>query len=276
MKRMRKTSVRRISTLAALLVAGGIVVLATGLVWVNRHDLIRTWERATLPPPMSYQETSRSVVTSPVPTLPLASSEPIATSDPSSAPLPSEVNLAVPFTVQAPYAKWEAPYNEFCEEASTLMAISYFRGETILSPEAADQQMLASKAFAEQTFGYYEDTTAAETAVIVRDFYHYNDVELKENPSVDDIKEALAAGKLVIVPVAGQQLGNPYFQQPGPLYHMLVIKGYTTDAQFITNDPGTRRGADFLYDEAVIMAAIHDWRADRQIQLGRKVILILG
>jgi hypothetical protein len=57
---------------------------------------------------------------------------------------------------------------------------------------------------------------------------------------------------------------------------MLVIKGYTSAEKFITNDPGTRRGADFLYDENVIMEAMHDWRVDKNIDLGKKVIIIVG
>ena len=40
---------------------------------------------------------------------------------------------------------------------------------------------------------------------------------------------------------------------------MLVIKGFTSDGKFITNDPGTRNGADYLYTESTLMSAIHDW-----------------
>lgn len=53
-------------------------------------------------------------------------------------------------------------------------------------------------------------------------------------------------------------LGNPYFTPPGPIYHMLVIKGYNL-TEFITNDPGTRRGADYVYSYQTLMKAIHDW-----------------
>ncbi len=57
---------------------------------------------------------------------------------------------------------------------------------------------------------------------------------------------------------------------------MLVIKGYTADGKFITNDPGTRRGADFLYSAATLLNANHDWRADGKVDRGRKVVLIVG
>lgn len=44
-------------------------------------------------------------------------------------PLPAEVNLDVPFTSQAPYKNWHHPYQDFCEEASALMAVRYVKGE---------------------------------------------------------------------------------------------------------------------------------------------------
>jgi hypothetical protein len=182
----------------------------------------------------------------------------------------------VPFTPQAPFANWEDPYGELCEEASVLMAMKYIKGEKITSPQAADTDLLAMKAFEEERFGYYKDTTAAETAIIFKEFYNYSTIKTVNNPTAADIKNALADGKLVIVPAAGRQLGNPYFTAPGPIYHMLVIKGYTKDGKFITNDPGTRRGADFLYSQSTIMNAMHDWPGHENIEQGKKVAIVVG
>lgn len=271
---LRRT--RHLVMLSTLIALGAIAAFA--FVW--RHDLIRSFERAALPEAVEYQPIASDhplpVIgsVSPRPTTPPPASSPTKTVVPSS--LPAEINLAVPFTPQAPHANWELPYKEFCEEASVLMAASYLQGEDIPSPEVADQKMLAIKAFEEQRFGHYEDTTAAETATILRDYYKIAAVELRENPSATDIKRAVAARKLVIVPAAGQLLHNPYFRAPGPPYHMLVVKGYTADGQFIVHDPGTRRGADYVYEESVIMNAIHDWRTDGKVEQGAKVILIVG
>lgn len=257
------------------LVAGIIILLAAGgiFVFAKRHDLQRSIERASLPAPIAYQEVAQPTVT------PAAAKATAGKAAPSPTPIPalaSAVNLAVPFTPQAPQANWDDPYGEFCEEASVLMAISYINDEPIPNADTADAKMLAIKAFEEKRFGYYEDTTAAETAIILKEFYNYKNVRLIDNPTPADFKEALSAGKLVIVPMAGRMLGNPYFQTPGPLYHMLVIKGYTTDGKFITNDPGTRRGADFIYAEQTIMDAIHDWHGDKHIEQGKKVAIIVG
>lgn len=201
---------------------------------------------------------------------------PVKTTPPPTAQaLPVEINLAVPFTVQAPHGNWEDPYGEFCEEASVLMAASYILGLTIPNPDFADQKLNEIKDFELQRFGYHLDTTAEETTIILKEFYKIDKVKVVYDPTKEDIKKALTEKKVVIIPAAGRMLGNPYFTAPGPLYHMLVIKGYTKDGNFITNDPGTRRGADFIYSPNVIMNAIHDWNGG-DVENGKKVMIIVG
>lgn len=249
--------------LIALGAAG--VVAAGAFGW---YAISRTPEPlpTTLPSPQVYRPSPTPVVSKP----PI----PTSVSSPTSA-LPGEVNLAVPFTAQAPHANWELPYQEFCEEASVLMAASYIQGKTIAGPDDASAKMIAIKDFEEKKFGYYKDTTAEETATILREYYKITKVQVVPNPTVAAIKQALATGELVLIPAAGQQLHNPYFQQPGPLYHMLVIKGYTADGKFITNDPGTRRGADFIYSPDVLLNAIHDWNGGNVSQ-GQRVMIVVG
>lgn len=247
-----------------------LLLTVAGIKWY-RHDITRSIERAGLPEEIKYEQVNGSTST-PIPTK--SPIKPLPT--PTKSPLLAEVNLAVPFTPQAPHANWDDPYGEFCEEASVLMAMSYIKGEKIPNADVADAKLLAMKAFEDKKFGYYKDTTSAETATIIKEFYNYKKVELVQNPTVADIKSALSAGKLVIIPVAGRMLGNPYFTPPGPIYHMLVIKGYTNDGKFITNDPGTRHGADFLYSENTVMNALHDWPGNEQIEQGKKVIIVIG
>jgi hypothetical protein len=185
---------------------------------------------------------------------------------------PSEFNLAVPFTSQAPYANWDLPYQEACEEASALMVAEYYRGASsgLLDAEAVDAEILASVGFQLDLFGDYLDTTAEQTAQLIDLYFGYTGVVV-ENPTVDQIKAQITEGRPVIIPAAGQQLGNPFFSGLGPVYHMLVIKGYTDDG-FITNDPGTRRGADFVYDFDVLMNAIGDWNNGDPVNGAKRVI----
>ena len=226
-----------------------------------------------------YKDADKNVIKDPIPSTQIYQSPTLSPSQ-SLLPainyiLPSDINLAVPFTIQAPNANWDEVHQEFCEEASVLMAASYIKGWTIATPEIADHKMFEIKAFEEQKFGYYKDTTAEETAIILREFYGIEKVKVVYEPAVEDIKKALSEKKVVLAPAAGRQLGNPYFRQPGPLYHMLVIKGYTKEGNFITNDPGTRRGADYIYLPSILMNAIHDWNGG-DVEHGRKVVIIVG
>ncbi len=186
-----------------------------------------------------------------------------------------EINLDIPFTSQAPHLNWDQPYQDFCEEASVLMAVQYLHRESIPNADFADEKMLAIMDFEIKKFGYHRDTNAEEVAIIFREFYGIKEVKIVSNPTVEDIKKALVEKKAVVVPVVGRQLHNPYFTPPGPLYHMLVIKGFTKDGNFITNDPGTRRGADFIYKPDVLMNAIHDWNGGN-VDSGRKVVIVVG
>lgn len=237
--------------------------------WQYRFDLRRGIERAHLPAAQEHKDALGE-------TLPPSSDSTRPANNTNIATMPAEANLAVPFTVQAPHANWNLPYKEFCEEASVLMAIRYIQNQPIVSPDEADADLLKIKEFEDEVFGQYQDTNVVQTTAIITDYFKYPKVSIVENPTAGQIREALAGGKPVIVPAAGRLLGNPYFQQPGPLYHMLVVKGYTSDGKFIVNDPGTRRGADFVYNETVLMNAMHDWHGDENIAAGRKAVIIIG
>ncbi|MEK7516472.1 MAG: C39 family peptidase [Patescibacteria group bacterium] len=186
--------------------------------------------------------------------------------------LPLEFNLAVPFTPQAPHANWDQPYQDGCEEAAALMVHFFYTNRTF-TPDIADDAILAAVAFEDRRFGFNKDTNAEQTATFIRELYGYKNVDVVYDITVDDVKRTIASGFPVIVPAYGRALGNPFFTPPGPEYHMLVIKGYTRD-KFITNDPGTRRGADFLYPYETLLSAVHDWNGG-DVQNGRKVMIVV-
>lgn len=246
--------------LTVIMLAMAFPLIALLVSRLNDPEIIKE----PLPSPVVYKTTATPKV------LPTQSKSPVV-----SPQLSTEVNLDIPFTSQAPNQNWVLPYKEFCEEASVLMVMSYVNRQLINSHDYASQKMLEIKAFEEKRFGYYQDTNAEETATIIREFYNYSKIKVVYNPTVEDIKVALAEGKAVIMPAAGRMLGNPYFQVPGPLYHMIVIKGYTKTGNFITNDPGTRHGADFIYAPDVLMNANHDWNGG-DVNNGRKVVIIVG
>lgn len=190
--------------------------------------------------------------------------------------LPDEFNLAVPFTSQAPHMVWDHDHDDFCEEASSLMAAAYLTGDfSITDADIAEVRLQAIKTWQVEHLGYFEDTNVTETLRILREYLGVAQAHLEFNPNTQDMKEYLAQGKVMLVPVAGQLLGNPHFRQPGPPYHMILLKGYTDDGNFIANDPGTRYGANYVYPEAVIMNAMHDYNGG-DVRNGAKVIIVVG
>lgn len=179
----------------------------------------------------------------------------------SKAVLSLQINiLNVPFTVQAPFAEWADPiFQDACEEASVVMAVAWVSGQT-LSKESAKRDIMTLAKYQKSIYGHSVDTSIEDTEKLLRDFLKVSTTEVKRKIMVQDIKEAVAADKIVIVPTDGRKLGNPNFRQPGPPRHMLVVVGYDDVAnEFITNDPGTRKGEGYRYDQSVLYKAILDY-----------------
>jgi len=187
-------------------------------------------------------------------------------------PSPKSLLIAVPFSPQAPSANWDALHEESCEEMSLIM-VAHFWEKTPLSRERAEEEIQALVQW-EEEHGYPQDVTIEQLAAIAKQYYglHGN---VRADVTIDTIMEVLREGKPVIVPAAGRDLGNPYFSGEGPWYHMLVITGYDGN-RFITNDPGTKRGENYIYRQDVLINAIHDWTGVKEeIRTGRKAMLIL-
>lgn len=142
-----------------------------------------------------------------------------------------------------------------------------------ISATTAEADIMKIVEFEKALFGFFESTTATQIAILAEQMYGYEKVEVIIDPTIDDLKEQILAGHPVIVPAAGRLLGNPNFSGEGPLYHALVLKGYT-ETTFVTNDPGTRRGSDYQYDFATVMNAIHDWNGGDVLN-GAKVVVVV-
>jgi len=186
--------------------------------------------------------------------------------------IPAEFNLAVPFTTQSPFAEWTEQDNESCEEAAALIAHYYWQNKTF-TKEIAKQEIQTIVDFENEYFGFYKDTTAEQTAEFIKELWGYERVDVEYDITIDDIKEEVAQGRPVILPAAGRMLGNPNFKSPGPIYHMLVVRGWTEN-MIITNDPGTRKGEEYQYEPEVLYNAIHDWN-DGNVDNGRKAMIVI-
>lgn len=174
--------------------------------------------------------------------------------------IPKDVFLRVPFTSQAPLGNWQdARFELGCEEASILMAMLWVEGKQI-TPAGAQKAIIAISDFEQKKYGFFQDTSSKDTVKMMKDYFRYENVEAVERIGASDIEMELAKGNVVIVPVNGQKLGNPFYKAPGPVEHMLLIKGYDAKKkEFIVNDSGTKRGEGFRYKESILEAALQDY-----------------
>lgn len=260
---------KRIKNYKPLLALVGVVVVVLGIGWLARGAVRDVWYNVTRP---SVPEAVAYVPSVPAPVKP-TSTKPAPAPAPAPVVTKASVNLAVPFLLQAPKQNWVAPYEDACEEASLAMVNAYYDGRTkVFGADEALKILDALFAFEDKTYGYNKDTTAADVANTAIVYFHRHSVIVEATEA--NIKKALNEGHPVIAPAHGKELGNPNFRNGGPEYHMLVIKGYNKDGSWITNDPGTRNGPDYVYDKQVLLNAIHDFDP-RDMRTGRKVIIIV-
>ncbi|MFA5788355.1 MAG: C39 family peptidase [Candidatus Gracilibacteria bacterium] len=188
--------------------------------------------------------------------------------------LPTSINIDLPFYTQAPYSNWDYPWQEACEEASVLLVANVYKGLN-LDREAYNTELLRLIDWEIGYFGAYEHTTVAQTAEMIKIQYGLETV-IHDNPTFEDFQEILADGHLIIAPFAGKYLGNPNYLNGGPIYHMMVVKGYDAEKmQIVTHDVGTRNGADYVYDWAVIENALHDWNNTDMLKGTPRIIEVL-
>jgi hypothetical protein len=192
--------------------------------------------------------------------------------------LPIYFKHQLDFVSQAPHGVWDEPYKEACEEASMIMAVAHVKKEPVTLRSMS--QGIISLVKWEEDKGYGVDVNAQQVADIMKEYFGVTAV-IDQDVSVENIKQQLVSGAVVVIPAAGRELNNPNFQRPGPIYHMLVIIGYDENKkEFITHDPGTRNGGNFRYKYDVLINAIHDLDqsggvTEDNIQKGRKVMLIV-
>ena len=189
--------------------------------------------------------------------------------------LPSTHNLSVPFSSQAPFGNWDMPYQEACEEAAMLMVEYYLRNDE-LSKITADMETQDIVKW-ENEHGYAVDISAQQIVDILNSYFSREArLYVGADVTIDNIKKMLAAGYPVILPTAGQALGNTNFTGAGPLYHMVVVVGYQ-NGKFITHDPGTTRGREYIYDEKILFEAIHDWSGKKDdVYNGQKAMVLVS
>lgn len=202
------------------------------------------------------------------------------TAAPASEIVPTKTLLSVPFTSQSPLAQWSDPDQQnACEEASMLMAWHWISGKPFGDATSETAEIKAVNDFEKQNYGGPQDISAVDTMKIFKDYFKYDKISAQYDPTTDDIIAELAKGNLVIAPFNGQKLGNPNYSGAGPLRHMMVIRGYDNNKrQFITNDPGTRKGELYRYSYTTIIAAMRDYPTGNEVPIlsDRRAMIIVS
>ena len=177
-------------------------------------------------------------------------------------PLPQLIYIKdVPFASQAPFGDWKDPrQQDGCEEAASLLAVMWARDKSLTKDQALTH-LLAIAEYQKDNFGQFTDTSAVDTEKrIIRGYFKFENSQVVTIKSITDLIAPLSQGKLIIVPTNGQLLNNPNFTAPGPERHNLVIRGYDRSTkEFITNDPGTRKGENYRYQEKTLFDSIRDY-----------------
>lgn len=190
-----------------------------------------------------------------------------------SGPLEKNI-LPVPFSSQAPTRNWNLPFAEACEETVIMMIDYYYRGKTEMPKQEIVDKIYYLVNWQNDRFGFYDDTSMADTAIIAKETMGYDSI-LEKEVSKEKIIEYINKGMPVVLPVAGRELGNPYFKHPGPPYHVILIVGWEND-EFITHEPGTGSGGFWRYNQDHLVRINHDLTVDQHdIKNGERGMLIL-
>lgn len=189
--------------------------------------------------------------------------------------MPQTVILQVPFSAQAPTDNWNR--NEDCEETSITMANAFLTGTTEdkLPANAAQNAINNLKTWEQANLGYNANTGVDATSKMAQGAFGLTITQLP-NFTEADLKQALTANHPILLPINAKLLGNTQYKNGGPLYHMIVLRGFKGDS-FIVNDPGTDNGDGNEYPFSILQKASADWNnTTKSIDSTRKIALVVS
>jgi hypothetical protein len=166
----------------------------------------------------------------------------------------------IPFYVQAPLGQWSDPiFQNACEEASMLMVVDALKNKKSSSAELA-KELYNIALWQQENFGTSVDTDTKDVMETLQGYFGVGSTFVEEEVTSATLQNLLKENKVILAPLNGQRLGNPYFTPPGPQTHMVVIWGYDQSTKaFRVHDPGTRWGEGYQYQEEVLVKALGDY-----------------
>ena len=185
--------------------------------------------------------------------------------------IPPTHDSFVDFHPQSPFWTWWPVFWETCEEASALIAVNYFRNIKMTATTFRNE-LLDIVEWQKERFWKFDHTDVEETAIILKEYFWYDNFLILNDPTEIQMKEYLSEWNMIIAPFYGVGM-NPYYSDGGPPYHFMAIKWYTENT-FITHDVGTSRWENYEYPISVIMDRLHDYHPT-DIQLWAKKLIVV-
>ena len=173
--------------------------------------------------------------------------------------------LSVPYASQIPLGNWRDPRQaDGCEEASILMAMAWVNGakdNASIPADEVERNIINISEYERVALGFYQDTSAQDTAKIMREYFQYYDIGLLENIGVEDIKLELAANRIVIIPINVHATGLPMYRG-GPVRHTIVVVGYDDkNDELIIHDPLYKNIQNFWVPASAIGKGLSNYRS---------------
>lgn len=177
----------------------------------------------------------------------------------------------VPFTSQAPLGEWSDPRQaDGCEEAAMVMAMAWARGGNDIPAEEAKRDILNISEYEKVIFGFFQDTSIADTARLLREYYGHNGIAVQNDIDAEDVKDSLAAGNVVIVPINTRLTGLAKYKN-GPPRHTVIAVGYDDQQdKIIMHDPYTGGAYDFQLSSSTFNNSLSDYYSGNHAGTGPK------
>jgi len=172
------------------------------------------------------------------------------------------VNLQIPYINEAPENQWVGSWKNACEEAVITMMEQYYTKKTTLTIAEGERFMQILFDAQKSAYGSDANSDTIRTLFLIDNYSSFG-ATLKTNPTLDDIKQELLAGRPVMAFHYGFDLRNHNipFLATGSSYHTTLIKGFDdANQQFITHDPGDEiDGPDHRYGYEIFMNSLRDY-----------------
>lgn len=172
------------------------------------------------------------------------------------------VKINVPYTTEIPLGSWVKPWNNACEEASIIMAESYYFGNKTMDKKTAAKYMSPLFPIEDKIFGSNADTDSARTAKLLNNYLSVV-ATIKDNPTLEEIKNQLREGKPVVTFHYAKEIKNPnyHWRAGGSYYHVILLVGFDDNTNdFFVHDSGDPLTGEFhRYSYSTIMDTLHDF-----------------